>query len=472
MSTLPDATELAELVRRGKASPAELIEDAIARIEKLNPEINALIHPRFEAARAEAAGELPDGPFKGVPFVVKDLGCAIGGEPHHQGCRALKDAGYRAPHDSYLYQRFKALGLVTLGRTNTPEFGSTITTEPVACGPTRNPWNLNHSTGGSSGGSAAAVAAGLVPLAHANDGGGSIRIPASECGLVGLKPTRGRVTQGPDLGEGWAGATIDGVVTRSVRDTATALDGISGPAPGDPYFAPPPPRPFSEEVGADPGQLRIGLAPTVPGGTTHPECQAAVEAAGKLLADLGHAVEVAQPEALSEPEFNAHFINILASSSAADFATWAEAIGRPLTSDDVEPGNWAFYEMGQTIPAAAYIASVQWTHAWQRRMAAWWAEGFDVLVTPTLAGPPPEIGWLSDPEQGLARVTELMLFTAQFNVSGQPAISLPLHQTAGGLPVGVQFVGPYAGEGLLLRLASQLESAAPWANRLPPNWAG
>ncbi len=472
MTVLPDATELADLVRRGEASPAELVEDAIARIEALNPQINAVIHPRFEAAREEAAGDIPDGPFRGVPFLVKDLGCAIGGEPHYQGCRGLKEAAFRAPHDSYLYQRFKELGLIALGRTNTPEFGSTITTEPVVYGPTRNPWNLDHSVGGSSGGSAAAVAAGLIPLAHGNDGGGSIRIPAGECGLVGLKPTRGRVSQGPDLGEGWAGATIDGVVTRSVRDTATALDGISGPGLGDPYFAPPPARPFVREVGTDPGRLQIGLAPTVSIGATDPECRAAVENAGKLLAELGHQVEVAQPKALVEPEFNDHFINILAASSAADFASWGAAIGHPLTEADVEPGNWAFFEIGQTISAAAYIASVQWMHAWQRRMAVWWADGFDVLVTPTLAVPPPEIGWLSDPEQGLARVTEILLFTAQFNMTGQPAISLPLHQTADGLPVGVQFAGPYAGEDLLLRLASQLESAAPWAARVPPVWAG
>lgn len=469
----PDATELAELVRKGQASPAELVDDAIERIEATNPAINAVIHPRFEAARAEAAAELPDGPFRGVPFLVKDLGCAIAGEPHHQGSAGLKQAGYVAPHDSYLYRRFKALGLVALGRTNTPEFGSTITTEPVAYGPACNPWNLSHSTGGSSGGSAAAVAAGLVPVAHANDGGGSIRIPASECGLVGLKPTRGRVSQGPDVGEGWAGATIDGVVTRSVRDTATALDGISGPEPGDPYYAAPPARPFASEVGVDPGRLRIGLAPTVPDSTTHSECVAAVEAAGRLLEGLGHDVEVAQPEAIRDPEFTNHFLTILMASTASDFGRWAEAIGRPLTSDDVEPGNWQFFEGGSALSAKAYLDSVYWTHAWQRRMAAWWADdGFDILVTPTLGSPPPELGWLSDPELGTARLFEILLFTAQFNATGQPAVSLPLHQSSDGLPVGVQFVGPYGAEDVLIRLASQIESAAPWAQRIPPTWNG
>lgn len=468
----PDATELAALVRTGKASPGELVDDAIARVEAINPTINAVIHPRFDAARAEAA-EAADGPFRGVPFLVKDLGCTIAGEPHHQGCRALKDADYRAPVDSFLYRRFRDLGLVALGRTNTPEFGSTITTEPVAYGPSRNPWNLDHSTGGSSGGSAAAVAAGLVPLAHANDGGGSIRIPASECGLVGLKPTRGRVSQGPDVGEGWAGATIDGVVTRSVRDTATALDGISGPEPGDPYHAPPPERPFATEVGADPGKLRIGLATTAPDATIHPECVAAVESAGALLEGLGHHVEITQPAPLGDPEFSTNFVTILAASTVADFAKWSEAIGRPLTSDDVEPDNWLFREMGAATSAEAYLAAVHWTHAWQRRLAGWWADdGFDILVTPTLATPPPEIGWLSDPELGGLRLTEIMLFTAQFNVSGQPAVSLPLHQSADGLPVGVQFVGAYAREDVLIRLAAQLEAAAPWADRVPPTWAG
>ncbi len=469
----PDATELAEMVRRGDASPLELVEEAISRVEAVNPQLNAVIHSRFDAARAEATDGPADGPFSGVPFLVKDLGCTISGEPHHQGCVALRDAGYTSPHDSYLYQRFKALGLVALGRTNTPEFGSTITTESIAYGPARNPWNLNHSTGGSSGGSAAAVAAGLVPIAHANDGGGSIRIPASECGLVGLKPTRGRVSQGPDLGEGWAGATIDGVVTRSVRDTATALDGISGPEPGDPYYAPPPVRPYASEVGAAPGHLRIGLAPTVPDGVSHADCVAAVESAGRLLEGLGHHVELAQPAAIRDPGFPDHFVQILAASTAADFEILAEALERPVTSDDVEPDNWLFYEIGMALSAQDYLGGVAWTHAWQRRMASWWADdGFDILVTPTLAVPPPEIGWLSDPQLGGHRVTEIMLFTAQFNITGQPAISLPLHESGEGLPVGVQFVGPYAGEDILIRLASQIESAAPWADRIPSVWAG
>lgn len=472
--SVPDATEMAAQVRRGEVSPTELVDEAIARVERLDPQLNAVIHERFDAARAEAAADLPDGPFRGVPFLVKDLGCAIAGEPHHQGNALLKSIGYRAPEDSFLYRRFRAMGLVTLGRTNTPEFGSTVTTEPVAYGPARNPWNTDHSTGGSSGGSGAAVAAGLVPMAHANDGGGSIRIPASENGLVGLKPTRGRVSHGPEAGEGWAGSTIDGVVSRSVRDSAAALDGINGREVGDPYNAVPPARPFLEEVGADPGRLRVGLCPGLPDGSTEAECMAGVEVAGRLLESLGHKVEVAHPAAMFDDELGAHFLTVLSASSAAEFDALAKLAGRPLTEDDVEPTNWFFAERGRAVSAPDYIAAVNGFHAWQRRLAAWWEDegGFDVLVTPTMSTPPPPIGWLSDPDEGPGRVAHLVAFTSQFNVSGQPAVSLPLHMSESGLPIGIQFVGPYGDESMLIRLASQLEDAAPWAGRTPAVWAG
>ncbi|MGI9602840.1 MAG: amidase [Acidimicrobiales bacterium] len=464
-----DATDLARLVQQGEVSPLELVDEAIDRIERHNPAINAVIHPRYEAARAEASGDLPDGPFRGVPFLIKDLGCTIAGEPHHRGCLGLKRRDVRSSVDSHLYRRFRDSGLVTLGRTNTPEFGSTVTTEPVAFGPTRSPWNLDHSVGGSSGGSAAAVAAGLVPMAHANDGGGSIRVPASECGLVGLKPSRGRVSHGPEAGEGWAGATIDGVVSRTVRDTATALDVMAGPESGDPYFAAPPQRPYADEVGTDPGPLKIGLAPTVAAGDTHPECVAAVEAAGGLLESLGHAVSIDQPAAMAEEAFSQHFLTILLANAARDFDVMAAEIGEPLTADEVEADNWAGAELGRSISAAQYLEAVQWTHQWQRRLAGWWdTEGFDIMVSPVIATPPPEIGWLRDPELGSARLTSILLFTAQFNTSGQPAVSLPLHQSADGLPVGVQFVAGYGREDLLIRLAAQIESAAPWSDRHPP----
>lgn len=463
---LPDATELAALVRSGHASPAELVDEAIERVQRLNPTINAVIHERFDAARAEAQGDLPEGPFRGVPFLVKDLGCEIAGEPHTKGNRALRDANVRADADSFVYESIRGAGFVTLGRTNTPELGGTITTEPVAFGPSRNPWNTAHSTGGSSGGSAAAVAAGMVPVAHASDGGGSIRVPASECGLVGLKPSRGRISHGPGIGEGWAGATTDGVVSRSVRDTAALLDVMSGRRTGDPYTAAPPTRPFADEIGVDPGRLRIGLAPSHPGVQTDPECVAAVEAAGSLLASLGHDVEVAQPRAFFDEGFSRHFVTIVAVATAVDFAGMGDAIGRPIGEADVEASNWLMGSIGRSVSAADYIASVNWVHAWSRRLHAWW-DDFDVLVTPVIAVPPPPIGWLSDPELGTERLTSILQFTAQFNVSGQPAVSLPLHWSATGLPVGVQFVGPIDDEALLIRLAAQLETAAPWADRLP-----
>jgi amidase len=464
---LPDATELASLVRDGQASPVELVDDAIERIQRLDPTLNAVIHERFEAARREAAGPIPDGPFRGVPFLVKDLGCEIAGEPHTLGNRAMKQIDARAQTDSYLYEAIRGAGLITLGRTNTPELGSTITTEPVAFGPSRNPWNPDHSTGGSSGGSAAAVAAGMVPMAHASDGGGSIRVPASECGLVGLKPSRGRISHGPMLGEGWAGATTDGVVSRTVRDTAALLDVISGRRTGDPYSAPAPTRPFSAEVGAAPGRLRIGLAPDHAGVTTDAECVAAVEHAGELLEALGHDVEIAQPECFFDDRFSRHFVTIIAVATAIDFETIGDAIGRPVEESDVEPDNWTLASIGRAISATDYVQSINWTHAWSRRLQAWW-DDFDLLVSPVIAVPPPPIGWLSDPELGTDRLTSILQFTAQFNVSGQPAISLPLGWSADGLPIGVQFVGPVDDEALLLRVASQLEVAAPWANRTPP----
>ena len=312
-----DATGQAELVRNGSVSATELVEASIEAAQRVNPQINAIIHPRYDAAVVEAASP-GDGPFAGVPMVVKDLGCVMKGEPHHFGNRALKAIDYRSPVDSSLYRRFRSAGFVAIGRTNAPEMGSTITTEPLAYGPSRNPWNLDHSTGGSSGGSAAAVAAGMVAVGHANDGGGSIRVPASECGLVGLKPSKGRVSQAPLIGESWAGATIDGCVTRSVRDTAAVLDAISGYEPGDPYIAPPFARPLADEVGADPGRLRIGVLDRSPNVPSHPDCEAAVAAAVKLLESLGHHIDDSSPAALVDPAFPDRFVTVVAASTAHD----------------------------------------------------------------------------------------------------------------------------------------------------------
>jgi amidase len=475
-----DATEQAALVRAGDVSSRELVDAAIARIERVDPDLNAVIHQRFEKARAEAdavavaADTGRDAPFAGVPFVLKDLGSYSEGDPFHAGTRLLRELGYRADHDNYVTQKFRAAGFIAVGRTNVPELGSTITTESVAWGPARNPWGLDHSTGGSSGGSAAAVAAGLVPVGHASDGGGSIRIPAANCGLVGLKPSRGRVSDGPDVGDSWMGSTIQGAVTRTVRDAAAVLDAIAGYMPGDPYTAPPPLRPFSAEVGAEPGVLRIGLLDhplsDVPG---DPDCAEAVVAAGKLLESLGHQVEVAHPEALEEPDVARRFVTVVAAYTAVDLDHWQAVAGRPLTEDDFEYGNRRLAEIGRAVAAPDYLAAEAWLQRWCRRVLAWWYPpdgvlGFDILVSPVLNGPPPEIGYLSDRSTAKLRLRSMLQYTSQFNLTGQPAISLPLYWTVAGLPVGVQFVGGFGCEDVLIRLAAQIEEAQPWADRHPP----
>jgi amidase len=464
-----DATAQAALVQSGQLTATELVGAAIDAAEQKNPALNAIILPRYERALAEAAQPQPEhhGAFAGVPMVVKDLGCAMGGEPHHMGTRALKAINHLAPHDSALYRRFRRAGFVAIGRTNTPEWGSTITTEPLAYGPAHNPWNLDHSTGGSSGGSAAAVSAGIVAVGHANDGGGSIRIPASECGLVGLKPTRGRVSVAPDAGEGWAGSSIEGVVTRSVRDAAAVLDAISGYEPGDPYTAPPFTRPLRDEVGVNPGRLRIGvLSGASMGGMVDTECIEGVERTARLLEAAGHHVEASAPEAMMDPDFIQRFITVLAVHTLRDLRMLEDILGREVTEDDLEHDNLAFARQGESVSGLEYASTVEAAHAWSRRMLSWWhpadgSHGFDLLLTPVLAGPPPRLGELSGPGGG-RRVGELMLFTAQFNVTGQPAISLPLQRTDGGLPVGSQLVAGFGREDVLVRVAAQLESAAPW----------
>ncbi len=478
-----DATGQAELLRDGKISPTELVDLAIGAVERVNPKLNAVIHPRFERARTEAKGakrptptgsaSSTDGTFSGVPIVVKDLNCQIKGEPYHLGTRFLKNRQYVATHDSYLYERLRRAGFIAIGRTNVPEFGSTITTEPLAYGPARNPWNTEHSTGGSSGGSAATVAAGCVAVGHANDGGGSIRIPASECGLVGLKPSKGRVSLGPALGESWIGGVVEGCVTRSVRDTARVMDVLSGYEAGDPNTPPLPVRPYASEVGADTGRLRIGLlsGALLPGGMDHPEARESVVAAGRLLESLGHHVEVAHPSALDDAAFGDMFLAIVIAHIANDVAALEKQFGVSLTTDDIEPGNHLMAQFGNATNVVTYLSAVTWVQTWTREVVSWWMprdgkQGFDVLVTPTLAGPPPKIGALSG-DDSTDRIREIMQYTAQFNMTGQPAISLPLHTSTDGLPMGVQFVGAPYREDVLIRLAAQLESAAPWSARRP-----
>jgi amidase len=469
-----DATAQAELVRSGEVTSKELVEGAIERIEALNGDLNAVIHPLFEEALAT---EPADGPFKGVPFVVKDLMCAVKDTPQHEGMRFLRDQGFRADADSWLTSRFRELGFVFVGKTNTPELGILPTTEPEAYGPSHNPWNLAHSPGGSSGGSGAAVASGMVAIGHANDGGGSIRIPASCNGLVGLKATRARVSMAP-LGDGIGGLVTELVLSRSVRDSAAVLDFCSeGAPPGEPYFAPPKARPYTEEVGADPGKLRIGLLTTPPGASepAHPDCVAAAESAARLLESLGHSVEVSHPGALDDEAYVPTFMIRWAAGVAAGLDFWAMRTGKPITQDDVEPLTWALAEQGRTHSAAELLGAMAYGQIVARGVLSWWQD-HDLLLTPTLALPPAELGTIGtghddDPFASMERAVPYGIFTAGFNATGQPAISLPLHWSEAGLPIGVQLVGDLGREDLLLRVAAQLEEAQPWAERLPEAFA-
>jgi amidase len=471
-----DAVAQAELIRRREITPMELVNAAIERIERVNPRLNAVIIPLFEKARAAAESSLtPEGPLHGVPFVRKDLLCPAAGDPQHDGMRLLRDISHTAPHDSYLAAKFRAAGLIAVGKTNTPELGLNATTEPESYGVTRNPWDSSCSAGGSSGGSAAAVAARLVAIGHGGDGGGSIRIPASECGLVGLKPSRGRISPGPDYGEVWHGFATEGVVTRSVRDTAAVLDLISGNMPGDLYSAPAQSRPFRQELDIRPGRLKIGMMLRQPhdGAGLHPDCRLAVEDAAQLLESLGHWVRESHPGALDENKLMwHHFTDIVSCQTVSAIEQYEQIVGRKLSAEDVETGTWYFVERGLDISAASYLASIQWVHGWARRVARWWnGEGFDLLLTPTIATPPPPLGTLiATPENPTGHIERLMAtiqFTPQFNATGQPAISVPLHWNRQGLPIGIQLVASFGREDLLLQVAAQLEEARPWSERRP-----
>jgi len=480
-----DATESARLVRDGEVTAVELVEAAVERAEA-TAALNAIIHPRYEQAIEEAAALSPpatgpsaeEAPFVGVPFVLKDLDGLATGLPLHLGTRVLRELGHVADADDTLVGRFRRAGLIVIGKTNTPELGLVPTTEPAAAGPTHNPWDPTRSPGGSSGGSAAAVAAGVVPMGHAGDGGGSIRIPASACGLVGLKPARGRVPVGPSVGEAWGGLVARLAVSRSVRDTAALLDAVAGPATGDPYWAPPPERPFAAEVGADPGSLRIGWVADPPDGTVaaDPAVARVVEEVAATLTDLGHRVEPAHPAALTGPDLTSHFVTGFAAWTARELDRIGEWIGRPVGPDDVEVGTWAVAEIGRTVTAAAYLAALEGLNAVTRGVVAWWLDdGWDLLLTPTMPEVPPTLGQFAasegEPLRGLLRATPIVAFTAPFNVTGQPAVSLPLGEAevdGGRVPVGVQLVAAPAREDVLVRVAAQLESASPWADRKPP----
>lgn len=470
-----DATDQAALVRSDEVSPSELVEAAIQRIEALDGPLNAVVLRWFDEARALAAsGALPEGPFRGVPFLLKDLWATEAGRPITNGNKALKEAGYRADTDTTLVGRHKAAGFVTLGRTNSPELGSLPTTEPEAWGATHNPWDLGRSPGGSSGGAAVAVATGMVPIAHASDGGGSIRIPASCCGLVGLKPSQGRMSLGPMRDEGNLG--VEHCVARTVRDTAALLDATHGPGVGDTVIAPPPARPYLDEVGADPGRLRIGLLDHDPRGTpVHDECVRAVHDAGRLLESLGHHVEPGHPAPLGDLTFGARFSALWATNMGVSIRRFEDLLGRPVTEDDVEPVNWIQAQFAANFSGIDYALALAAAVQFRRGVQAWWHDGWDLLLTPTLTEPPVALGeHANEPDDPLApsrRAGQWVAFTPAFNTSGQPAISLPLHWTPDGLPVGVQLVAAYGREDVLVRVAAQLEQAQPWADRRPPEHA-
>lgn len=464
-----DAVAQAERVARGEVSPLELIEAAIARIERVNPRLNAVVTPMYDEARRAVASGLPDGPLRGVPYLLKDLMGTYGGVRQTYGSAFLRE--HVPPADAELVRRLKRAGLVVVGKTNTPEFGILPTTEPALFGPSRNPWNSEHSTGGSSGGSAAAVAARLVPAAHANDGGGSIRIPASCCGVFGLKPTRARNPLGPDWGDALAGFVAEHAVTLSVRDSAAILDATAGPDLGDPYFAPPKERPYLEEVGREPGRLRIAFTTAAPVDIpVHPECADAVRAAATLCAGLGHEVEEHAPQ-IDPAGLNDCFVKIYAGGHAAELDSFIRTLGRKPAPGELEPLTAALYDMGRELRASDFLLAVQRLQRVSREIARAMAP-YDAWITPTIPEPPMHLGEFDptpeNPLAGLVRASEVAPFTAIANFTGLPAMSVPLAWSRAGLPIGVQFLGRFGGEATLFRLAAQLESAQPWRDHRPP----
>jgi amidase len=465
-----DALGQAALVRRGEVTPLELVEAAIRRVQRLNPRLNAVVTPLFDEARRAAAVPAGHGPFAGVPFLLKDLLAEYAGTRLTEGS-AFLDGHYVSKHDTELVARYRRAGLIVIGKTNTPEFGILPTTEPRLFGPCRNPWDVTRITGGSSGGSAAAVAAGMVPMAHANDGGGSIRIPAACCGIFGLKPTRGRNPLGPHYGDMFSGLVAEHAVTRSVRDSAALLDATAGPAPGDPYVAPPPARPWLEEVGRDPGRLRIAVTRSAPNGAVvHPDCVAAVDEAARLAAALGHHVAEAAP-ILDGQMLTEAFFTLWSAGCAWTVADWARRTGQTPDPARFEPLTWVLHEMGEQRSAAAYLTAVQDLQRVSREVASFFGD-WDVWLTPTLAEPPLPLGSFDptpdDPVRGLRRSAAFVPFTPLLNVTGQPAMSTPLAWNAEGLPIGTHWVARFGDEATLFRLAAQLEAARPWAARRPP----
>ncbi|MEQ8586176.1 MAG: amidase [Thalassobaculaceae bacterium] len=463
-----DAVSLAALIRKGEVSAAEVLEAAIERADAVNPTINAIVTRNDGAARGRVAAGLPDGPLAGVPFLLKDLGALQQGVTMGNGSRLWE--GFVAPLDATYTERAEAAGLVVFGRTNTPEMGISWTTEPVANGATRNPWSLDHSPGGSSGGAAAAVAAGIVPVAHATDGGGSIRIPAAHCGLFGLKPTRARNPAGPLVGEGWSGLATGHVVSRSVRDSAALLDGTHGPAPGDPYAAPVPAGAYLDEVGKAPGRLRVALHLTgLDGVPLHAENTKAATDAAELFASLGHEVEEAMPEVDTEALRDA-FEVIIAGNLWVAIAARYRQLDREPDGEGLEKVTWEWARRGTARPASDYAAAVGVIHQAGRQLAAFY-DRYDVMLSTVMRNPPRPLGFLGQDERGvddfIAALVDEMPVTPLANMSGTPAMSLPLAWSADGLPIGIHVGAAYGREDLLFRLAAQVEQAKPWADRRP-----
>jgi amidase len=462
-----DATALAGLIARGELSAKAVLDVAIGRAEAINPAINAIVHTQYAQAYKAIAAGLPQGPLTGVPYLIKDLGFFETGEPATYGSRIY--AGFRADHDSAYVRRCKEAGLVCMGRSSSPEFGLSPNTEPRLYGSCKNPWNLAHSAGGSSGGAAAAVSAGILPVAHATDGGGSIRIPAAQCGLFGLKPSRGRVSLAPDAGEGWGGMSVGHVVSRSVRDSALMLDCTAGYEPGDPYAAPCSAGSYVEALGRPPRRLKIAMMrKDHRGNKPHAECVRAIEDAAKLCQSLGHILEEADP-LIDLVVLRQHTSAIAAANTARALSLRWTALRREPNPADVEAATWAVYQRGAKITGAQYVEAIAATHAAGRKLATF-LKSYDVILATVVAGPPPQLGYFDmngDVATFSERVTQYLGVTPVYNATGSPAMSVPLHTTPDGLPVGVHFAGRYGEESTLLQLAAQLEAARPWFDRVP-----
>jgi amidase/6-aminohexanoate-cyclic-dimer hydrolase len=463
-----DALGLAALMARKQITPLELLTAVRHRVEAVNPKLNAFCQLFFDRAEAQIKQGLPAGPLSGVPFALKDLGQYLSGTITSAGSRVWKDAV--AEFDSTLVARYQRAGLVIFGKTTTPELGLTTTTESVLYGQTRNPWNPERTSGGSSGGAAAAVSSRLLPAAHASDGGGSIRIPASCCGLFGLKPTRGRVPLGPTQFEGWNGFSCHHVVTISVRDSAALLDATAGAELGSPFFSPPPPRSFVRETRVPPGKLRMALVTEPPGGTPlDPQCQRAAIDAAKLCESLGHRVEE-QKLPVDHAVMREAFLNVINVSLARTLEDASRTLGRAVTEKEVEPVTWAMSQQGRRVNVIAYSRAIATAHQVGLALARF-QQNYDVILSPTLAKPPLRLGVLSLSPENMQtftkEITEFGPYTALYNVTGQPSMSVPLAWTADGLPVGVMFSARFGDEATLFRLAAQLERAKPWAALRP-----